>query len=237
MIVFADLTDAGSSAFVDIAEQAGPAAAFGPPVDPCCAGAHREGLEQQVEGVLDRPHLGEGTEVLHSLASLSAGDEGTRYLVIHRDRKVRVGLVVAEHDVEPRVELIDPRPFELQSFDLGVDDGPFHRVRGVDHRRGAWVQLCGVGEVRVESVAEVLRLSDIDHPSVGVTELVDPGRGGDRPGGRTVGGWFRHSDQGLSIGLRNRPVCDSVTSATSSGVPWAMICPPPRPPSGPRSMM
>jgi len=36
-------------------------------------------------------------------------------------------------------------------------------------------------------------------------------------------------------GFKNRPVCDPRVLATSSGVPVAIICPPPAPPSGPRS--
>src|SRR5690606_826554 len=40
----------------------------------------------------------------------------------------------------------------------------------------------------------------------------------------------------LSIVLRKRPVWLAFTLATSSGVPSAMISPPPSPPSGPRSM-
>src|SRR5699024_1493895 len=237
VLLLADVTDAGSRAFVDVAEQAGATTAFGTTVDAGGAGAHREGLEQQVQRILDGPHLGEGAEVLDALATLPAGDIGPRNLLVHRDRKVGVGLVVAEHNVEPRFVFVDPRPLELEGFDLGVDDGPLHGVRGMDHRRGPRMQLGGIREVRVEPIAEVLRLPDVDHPPVGVPELVDPGRGGDRPRGRTVAGGFWHSDQDWSIGLRNRPVCDAATSATSSGVPWATTWPPPRPPSGPRSMM
>src|SRR5215468_4377652 len=40
----------------------------------------------------------------------------------------------------------------------------------------------------------------------------------------------------LKIGSRNLPVYDSLTLATSSGVPSATIVPPPAPPSGPRSI-
>ena len=41
----------------------------------------------------------------------------------------------------------------------------------------------------------------------------------------------------VSISLRNGPVTESGLAESSSGVPWATILPPPRPPSGPRSKM
>ena len=39
-----------------------------------------------------------------------------------------------------------------------------------------------------------------------------------------------------SMDFRASPVCDALTRATCSGVPAATICPPPAPPSGPRSI-
>src|SRR5690625_5117251 len=42
-------------------------------------------------------------------------------------------------------------------------------------------------------------------------------------------------DQGFRCGARKRPVCDFLFFAMASGVPVAMMRPPPSPPSGPRS--
>ena len=47
-----------------------------------------------------------------------------RRLVAERDRHERVGLVVAELDVERRVELLDPGVLELQRLEVAADDRP-----------------------------------------------------------------------------------------------------------------
>src|SRR5439155_5345576 len=48
--------------------------------------------------------------------------------------------------------------------------------------------------------------------------------------------FVRLAHEPLRMLRRNRPVCERLFCATSSGVPAATICPPPSPPSGPRSI-
>ena len=181
-----DPADARGAALVDVAEQAGPADLAGPLEHPGGAGAHREDPQREVEGLADRPGVRVGAEVPGALALGAAHDLGPRVLLAQGHREVRVGLVVAVLDVEPRVELLDPRVLELERLDLGADDGPLDAGPGAHHGRGAVVQGGDVLEVGGQPLPQVLGLADVDDPPVLVAEPVDPGVGRDLPRSRTV---------------------------------------------------
>ena len=192
MLVGANPVHTGSRALADVAQQAGASLGAGPVEHAGGARAHREDAQQGLHGVADGPRLAERAEVAPPLAAFAAADEHAWELIAPRDAQPRVRLVVAIHDVEPRVELLDPRVLELQGLQLVLHDGPLHVGSGGDHPLGARVQGRDVLEVRVETVAQVLRLADVDDLTVLVAESVDAGLGGNGSGGGPVGGRVSH---------------------------------------------
>ena len=193
-----DAADAGRRALVDVAEQAGPAAGFGPFQDAGAAAADREDAQQGVHGVADGTG-GVRAEVAGALAAFAAQDLDPGVLLPHGDGQVRVAFVVPEHHVEPGLEFLDPGVFELQRLELAADDGPLDAAGRVDHRIRFGEQPGRVGEVGVQPRTEVLGLADIDDPAVRVAEAVHAriGRNLTRLG--SVTRWICHSSSLLSL--------------------------------------
>ena len=194
-----DTADAGGRAFVDVAQQAGPAAGLRPLQDSRAAAAHGKDPEQSVHGFPD----GTGrvrAEVTGALAPLAAHDLHARQLLAHGDGKVGVGLVVPEHHVEPRLEFLDPGVFQLQGFQLAAHHGPLDAAGRVHHGMGLGKQPGRVREVRVQPRPEVLGLADVDDPPVGIPEPVNTriGRNLTRLGPITR--WICHVSSLLSRG-------------------------------------
>src|SRR5690606_2772313 len=103
-----------------------------------------------------------------------------------------VALVVAVLDVEPGVVLLDPGVLQLERLDLRGHHRPLHgRGRG-DYGAGARVETGQVLEVVRQALAQALRLPDVDHPAVLVTEPVDPRRVGDLARFGAVAGGVGH---------------------------------------------
>lgn len=184
VVLGGDPADAGGGALADVAEQTGPAGAGGVLEDARRAGAHREHPKQQVDGVPDGPGVRVRSEVADALLLVPAHHLHARELLVHRDREVRVALVVAVLDVEPGVVLLDPGVLQLQRLHLGGHHGPLHRRGGGHHAPGARVQVRQVLEIVRQALAQALRLPDVDHTAVLVTEPVHPGtvRDVSRPG-------------------------------------------------------
>jgi hypothetical protein len=124
VVLRADVADAGTGALVDVVEDARPAEPPLPLEHAARAGAHREGPQQQVEGLADGVGVGVGPEVPGALALAAALDPGPRDLVGERHRQIRVGLVVAVADVVARPVLLDEVVLELQGLDLAGDQHP-----------------------------------------------------------------------------------------------------------------
>ncbi len=174
VVLGGDPLHTGRGALADVAEQAGAAGAGGVLEDAGGAGAHREDPQQQVDGVADRPGVPVRPEVAHALLLVAAHHLDAGELLVHRHREVRVALVVAVLDVEPGVELLDPGVLQLQRLDLRGHHRPLHGGGRGDHGAGAGVQVRQVLEVVGQALAQALRLPDVDHPAVLVTEPVHP---------------------------------------------------------------
>ena len=101
---------------------------------------HREDTGQGIERVADRPGVPVGPEVPHPLALGAAEHLRARPLLPHGEREVRIGLVVAIADVEPRLVLLDEVVLQQQGVDLGRRDDPLHRGGRLRHRRRPRVQ-------------------------------------------------------------------------------------------------
>jgi hypothetical protein len=94
-------------------------------------------------------------------------------------QQIRIGLVVAEQDVEAWLQSLDQVVFQQQRFGLGP------RHRGVDvvdtfqHQLDART-LVGFLEIAGDALFKVLRLADIEHGAGRIDHAVDAGQGGQR---------------------------------------------------------
>ncbi len=94
---------------------------------------------------------------------------------------VRIGLVVAQQDIEARLALLDEVVFEGQSLAFVVDEDVV-QIDGLAHQGTCLgVRLRGFEQVRTDAGAEVLRLADVDDLAVCVLVEIDPGLGGEGP--------------------------------------------------------
>jgi hypothetical protein len=98
-----------------------------------------------------------------------------REILVERDGDERVGLVVAQADVEARAVLLDEALLCQQRLGLGGDhDGLDVRDAG-DHLGVAWgAGDVGAREVRGDALADRLCLAHVDDAVAGVAEQIDP---------------------------------------------------------------
>ena len=190
-----DLGDARPRAPSDVVVEARPLRARSLVEERVRAGPHGEHARQRVEGVADRPGVPVRAEVPHALALRAPQHLRARPRLPHREREVRVGLVVPVADVEPRLVLLDQVVLEHQRVDLGRGDDPFDGRGGLDHRGGPRVQ--GLAPVGREALAERRGLPRVDHPAVGVAEQVGARCVRDRGGGGSGGGHTRDANAGV----------------------------------------
>ena len=130
--------------------------------------AHREDAKQLIDRLANRPHLRVRAEVARPRPLALARHLHAREALPHRHRQVGVGLVVLKHDVEARIEFLNPRELQGESLDLGPHDGPLHGARGRHHLLGARVQVRQVLEVVGEAIAQVFGLADVDDAALRV---------------------------------------------------------------------
>ena len=120
-----------------------------------------------------------------------AREVDARVVLVERDREVRVGLVVAQADVEARLVALDEVVLGQQRLGLGGHEQEVDLVDAVDHLDRA--ARDPVGEVAGDALADRLRLADVDDLARVVVEQVDAGPVGQvaallaRAGGG--GGW------------------------------------------------
>jgi hypothetical protein len=89
---------------------------------------------------------------------------------------VRIGLVVAQQDVEARLPLLDEVVLERQRFFFVVDQNVIDVGGFGDERAGLGIGQAVVVEVAAHAEAQALGLADVDHPSAGVLVKVHAGR-------------------------------------------------------------
>src|SRR5262249_42856840 len=120
VVLLGDVADAGRLAALDVVVKAGRAAAparLGPP-----AGAEHEDLAKQIERLAHALGVAVGAEV-DALATVALAREvDAREVLVERDADVRVGLVVAQPDVEARLVLLDEVLLGEQRLGLSRDD-------------------------------------------------------------------------------------------------------------------
>ena len=144
MLLRADTADAGGGAFADRRQQAGTVRQLRLVEHVRRTGAHRERLEQPVQAFAHIPHLGVGAEVPGVMALAAARDPYARHLLADRDRQIRVGLVIAQLDVEARLELLDPRVFECERLQFRTHYRPFEAASRQHHGRHGHADAVGI---------------------------------------------------------------------------------------------
>ena len=174
--VCVDLADAGSSALLDVVQQARPAEPLMGLQLAVAAGADRERPQQQVERLPDGICVAVRAEVPIPALAPTPNHHCSGPLVKEGDREERVRLVVSQPYVEPRLMPLDEAVLQHERLDLGGDLDPLNgRSRG-DHLGGAWMPPGGIAEVAVQPGAQALGLADVDDAAVRVQELVTPRR-------------------------------------------------------------
>ena len=172
-----DIADAGRRTALDLVQQAGPRAVG---IDAVGAGAQQEGLLQRVDGAVHRTRRGEGAIVVALAVARTAMLGELRHRMVAGDEDVGKGLVVAQHHVEARLQLLDEIGFEQQCFGFGTGGDELHVAGERDHGRDAAGVVAEARVVR-HAVPQVACLADIDDVALGVVHAVDAGLAG-QPG-------------------------------------------------------
>jgi hypothetical protein len=100
-----------------------------------------------------------------------AREVDAREVLVHRDRDERIGLVVAQSDVEARAVLLDEVLLGQQRLGLGGDEHELDRLDRVDHLVGAARDR--IAEVAGDALLDRLGLADVDDLALVVAEQVD----------------------------------------------------------------
>ena len=172
VVLARDRRHARRAAAADLVQQAGPRAVR---VDAVLAGAQHEHLLQDLHRLLHRPGARERPEVLALLVERTAVVGHARH-VLAGDLQVGIRFIVAEQDVEARLERLDQVVFEDQRFGLAVRDRGLEPRDALDHHgdaRAGQVLL----EVARHALLQVARLADVQH------RVVERRNSGTRPAG------------------------------------------------------
>jgi hypothetical protein len=89
-----------------------------------------------------------------------AREVDARERLVHRDRDVGIGLVVAQPDVEARLVLLDEVLLDEQRLGLRADEDELHRVDRIDHLERAARHR--IGEMAGDPLLDGLGLADVD---------------------------------------------------------------------------
>src|SRR5471032_639538 len=158
-----DQFHARRAAAADLVQQAGPGAVG---VDAVLAGADQEHLLQNLHRLLDRPRIGEGSEVLVFFIHRAAIVDHARR-VAAGDLQVGIRFIVAEQDVEARVLRLDQVVFQDQRLGLAVRDRGLQPRDALDHHGDAWAAEVFLEVVR-DALLQVARLADVEQLVVDV---------------------------------------------------------------------
>ena len=166
-----DQADAGGAAAADLVQQArtrtvGEVAVL--------AGAQVEDLLQHLDALAHGEGTGIGTKILGAAVG-AAPIVGNLREGVGAELQERVGLVVAEQDVEAGLQRLDQVVFQKQRLGLGADGG------GVDlHHTGHHLGNARAGqrlaEVRAHPLAQVPRLAHVQHGAGCVLHPIDAGQ-------------------------------------------------------------
>ena len=189
------------------------------------AGAELEDLLQDVDGAAEALGPRERAVELDAAVERLAGEVDAGEVLAGGDLQVGEGLVVLEVAVVLRLDVLDEPGFDQQGVDLAVGREEVDVGDLVDPVADAAISGCPLVEIRAGPAAQVLRLADVDHPSLGVLHQVEA-RGrrelldllGRRDG---CGRRFGHADfRPCPCGARDRPSLNVLFDMAEGLVKW-----------------
>ena len=127
----------------------------------------------------DCPCLCVWSEVLHSFQFSVACHKNAWHFVRHRHRKVWIGLVILESNVERWIELLDPRKFQLQCLKLGFYNRPVDIDCALYHSARSLMKRFKRGEIALQPGSKVLRFTNVENSSLTVIKAVNTRSGWD----------------------------------------------------------
>ena len=175
--LFAHRAEARCHALADVVVQAGALLAYVSREDLPAALERediRDGLQHQ--RAVAR-HVGaevDGTR----LSRFGLGTEGLehpRVLLVQCDADIRVALVVTEQNVVAGLVALDEIGLEQQRLGLASNDGVLEVGDVRDHRRDLGDRDRPAAEIALQSVAEFLRLADINNSPAAIFHKIDSG--------------------------------------------------------------
>ena len=170
-----EVFNAGAEAALDVVLQAGTRVVA---VEVDLAAWDQEAAMDHVDEAVRQVARKVRAEVGRAVLAQAARDEDLGVAVGERELDVRVGLVVAQQDVEARLALLDEVVLEREGLVL-VGDGDVLEIHGLAHQRaGLGIGLRGRKEVAAHTRAQVLGLADIDDLALGVLVEITAGAGG-----------------------------------------------------------
>ena len=169
---------AGRLAALDVVVQARAAAA--PPRLGAGAGAEHEHLREHLQRAAHAFGVRIRAEVRPARTVALAGEVDPRVVLVERDRDERIGLVVAQADVEARPVLLDEALLGEQRLRLAAHDHALDPLHARHHllvagRTRSPPTPLRLGEVRRDPLADRLRLADVDHATLRVAEQIHAG--------------------------------------------------------------
>ena len=199
-------------------------------------GAEQEDALHGGDGLVDRPGGGEGA-VIAAFADAGAAMLGDlRVGVVFGEHQPGVGFVVAQHDVEARLEAFDEVGFEEEGLGLGVGGDDLHGGGFGDHAAEALGQAADLG-VGDDALFQRAGLADIEGVALGIEHAVDAGgerhgfqrgfddadalwRGWDFRGGVGHAASFRRLPAGCSSGVEGGWIPSTKTVDKFVGKAW-----------------
>ena len=132
------------------------------------AGPDVEGTLHQFQDAVHCPGIGKGAEIPGTIAQDPPGHADPRIVVLQRHLDIRIGLVIAKHDIIPGMMLLDERIFQNQRFHfIGYDDG-FQIDSMTDHSRHFDGPVGIVADVTFDAVAQIDCLAHINNMTFGI---------------------------------------------------------------------
>src|SRR6266849_2639553 len=128
-------------------------------------------LEQTPRGSGEKRSI----EKVALLAIDTPRENDARKIFGHRDLEVRVGLVVAKEDVVARLMRFDQIVLEHDRLELVVGRDEIDSVDLLHQRGSERIAIALAHHVRAGTVAQIPRLPDVDHLSLGVLVQIDAG--------------------------------------------------------------
>ena len=184
--VLVDGVDAGTGALLDVKQQAGPTQPVVAVELVVGTGPQREGPQQEVEGLPDGVGMAEWSVVADPLPLAPPHHHRPRPLLVEGDGQERIALVVTEPDVEAGLVLLDQGVLEQQRLDVVADLDPLDGLGVGDHLRRPQGQARRAVEVVGQARPQAVGLAHVDHPALGVLELVGARGVGDRARRRSL---------------------------------------------------